>query len=95
MSSFSVAFATTYKAVYNVTDCPLCVSVYDNTGKIISDVYLACSLATRQAFCDSAESSKVMTSKCYFPVEGSWLDPWVCVHASCSTFVVRIFFFVL
>ena len=34
----------------------------------------------------------VMTSKCYFAVEGSWLDPWVCVNASCSAFIVRSFF---
>jgi len=33
-----------------------------------------------------------MTSKCYFAVEGSWLDPWVFVHASCSAFIVRSFF---
>ena len=33
MSSFSVAFATAYKAVCYVTDRPLCVSVYENTGK--------------------------------------------------------------
>jgi hypothetical protein len=86
MSSFSVAFATPYKAIYYVTDRPLCVSVYENTGKIISDLYLACSLATWQAFFDSAESSKGMTSKCYFAVEGSWLDPWVWV----SMRVVRL-----
>jgi hypothetical protein len=70
----------------NTTDRPLCVSAYENTGKIISDLYLAFILATWQALFDSAESSKVMTSKCYFAVEGSWLDPWVWV----SMRVVRL-----
>jgi hypothetical protein len=48
-------FCNDIQRICYVTDRPLCVSVYENTGKIILQ------LGNLTAFKDSAESSKVMT----------------------------------